>query len=447
MSEVEVVNVEEEEPVWKRRRVQIGAAVGLLVLIIAGWCWHGRSTAAADETAQPIVSVRLAKAEIGPIAQPLDLVGTISARQEATLSPKVSAQIAQMGLLKNRVVHRGDVLAVLESRDLTAQQAEAAAALREAQIGITNTGQGAIPLTNAQDVKAVRDAQGTLDNARKTFERRKTLYEQGGISKKDLEASQLDVAKAEDDLRLAEKSASLHKGTTNPSDLAAAQSKAQQAAGHLAALAAQAGYATIRAPFDGVIGDQFLFQGDFASAGTKMLTIADTSTVIVKAPLSVDASMHVRAGDVATIQPDSLPGVTLQGTVSLVGRAADPQSRSVELWIALPNPDGRLRPNSAARVTVNSGGVPNAVVVPTAAVTLDATNANAGTVMVVDAKSVAHEAKVTTGAHSRERTQITSGLRGGESVVIEGNYGLPDGTKVQNADAAPKPAAAATGSD
>jgi HlyD family secretion protein len=431
MTEVEVVA--EDQPVWKRRGVRIGAAVGLLVLIVAGWCWSRRG-AATDEAAQPIVSVKLAKAEVGPITQPLDLVGTISARQEATLSPKVSAQIAQMGLLKNRVVHRGDVLAVLESRDLTAQQTEAAAALREAEIGITNTGNGAIPLTNAQDVKAVHDAKGTLDNAEKTYERRKTLFEQGGISKKDLEASQLDVTKAEDDLRLAEKSAALHKDTTNPSDLATARSKAQQAAGHLAALQAQAGYATIRAPFDGVVGEQFLFQGDFATAGTKMLTIADTSTVIVKAPLSVDASMHVHAGDVATIQPDSLPGVTLQGTVSLVGSAADPQSRAVELWIALPNADGRLRPNSAARVTVNSGGV-----APTAAVTLDATNANAGTVMVVDDKSVAHEVKVTTGAHSRERTQITSGLKGGETIVIEGNYGLPDGTKVQNADAAPKP--------
>jgi len=437
MSEVEVV---EEQPVWRRRGVQIGAAVVLLILFIAGWFWHRRNT--DEETAQPIVSVRLAKAEIGPIAQPLELAGTISARQEATLSAKVSAQIAKLGLLKNRVVHRGDVLAVLESRDLTAQQAEAAAALREAEIGVANTSSGAIPLTNAQDVKAVRDAQGTLDNARKTYERRKTLFEQGGISKKDLEASELDVAKAEDDLRLAEKSASLHQGTTNPSDLAAARSKAQQAAAHLASLQAQAGYATIRAPFDGVIGDQFLFQGDFANAGAKMLTIADTSTVIVKAPLSVDASMRVHPGDAATIQPDSLPGVTLQGTVSLVGSAADPQSRAVELWITLPNADGRLRPNSTARVTVNSGGVANAVVVPTAAVTLDATNANAGTVMVVDAQSIAHEVKVTTGAHSRERTQITSGLRGGETVVIEGNYGLADGTKVQNVDAVPKSAPA-----
>jgi HlyD family secretion protein len=437
----------EQPPLWRRRPVQIGVAA-LLVLLIAGWCWHKRSAAAAEaDAAPPIVSVRLAKAEVGAITQPLDLVGTITARQEATISPKVSAQIAQMGLLKNRVVRRGDVLAVLESRDLSAQQLEAAAALREAQIGITNVGQGAIPLTNAQDLKAVRDAKGTAENTRKTYERRKTLYDQGGISKKDLEASLLDVTKAEDDLKLAERSAALHQGTTNPSDLATARSKAEQASGHLAALQALAGYATIRAPFDGVIGDQFLYQGDFASAGAKMLTIADTSTVIVKASLSVDAAMRVHAGDTATVQPDSLPGVTLQGTVNLVGGAADAQSRAVELWISLPNAGGRLRPNSAARVTINSGNVQNAVVVPTSAVTLDATNANSGIVMVVDAKSVAHEVKVTTGAHSRERTQISSGLQGGETIVIEGNYGLPDGTKVQNADAVPKPAAAAAEKD
>lgn len=433
----------DEMPIWRRRRVQIGAAVGLFILIVAGWCWHRQNAAGEADAEAPVVSVRLAKAEVGPIAQPLDIVGTITGRQEATISPKVSAQIAQMGLIKNRVVHRGEILAVLESRDLNAQRAEASAALHEAEVGITNTSQGAIPLSNAQDAKAVHDAQGTVDNMRKTYERRKTLFEQGGISKKDLEASQLDLAKAEDDLRLAERSASLHKGTTNPSDLATAKSKAQQASGRLASLTAQADYATIRAPFDGVITDQFLRQGDFATAGTRLLTIADMSTVIVKAPLSIDAAANVHAGDTAIVMPDSMPGVTLHGIVNLVGNAADPQSRAVELWITLPNPDGRLRGNSAARVSVASGNVPNAVIVPTSAVTLDATNANSGTVMVVDAKSVAHETKVTTGAHTRDRTQITSGLHGGETVVIEGNYGLPDGTRVQNAGAAPKTGAKA----
>ncbi len=425
------------EPWWRRRSAQV-VAVTLLVLVAAGWCWHRRASAQPEET-QIVVSVQVANAEVASMAQPIEATGIIQARQEATLSSKISGQITGMALLKNRMVRRGEVLVTLEARDLRAQRAEAAGAAREAQIGVTTTSEGTIPLTDAQDARAVRDAQATLVNARKILERRRTLYESGGISKKDLETSQLDVIKAEDDVRLAEKSAALHRGTTSPGDLATARSKAQQAADRLAALDAQAGYATIRAPFDGVVTDQFLRQGDFAAPGVRLLTISDASNVIIKAPISDEAATHVRAGDAVTVQPDDLPGSTLRAQVTLVGRSADPLSHSVELWVSLPNPGGQLRANGTARILVASGSVPDAVVVPTAAITLDATNANAGTVMVVDGQSVAHEVHVTTGSHTRERTRILSGLRGGETVVIEGNYGLPDGTRVEVARAAAPP--------
>ena len=344
-----------------------------------------------EQETQPVVSVRVARAEIGAIAQPIELVGTIAARQEASVGPKIGGQIAQMALLKNRVVHAGEVLARIEARDVAAQRAEAAAAV-----------------TTARD--AIPPARAALETARRTSERRKELYAKGGISKKDVEASELDVATAAGALKTA-------------------NSKVAEAESHLASFNAQLGYAEVRAPFDGVVTEQFLREGDFAAAGAKLVTVADTSSVIVKAPLSDEQAARVHAGDGVTIQPDA--GTMLQGRVDLIGRSADPQSRAVELWVTLPNADGRLRANSAARVTVASAGVANAVVVPTSAVTLEATNASAGTVIVVDAKSVAHEVRVTIGAHTRERTQITSGLHGGETVVIEGNYGLPDGTKVQ----------------
>ena len=422
-------------PLWRRPAARV-AAILIVILLVAGWCWHRRSSASTEEN-QIVVAVQVAKAEVTSMAQPIEVVGTIQARQEATLSSKISAQVVSMPLLMNRVVHRGDVLVRLEARDVNAQRAEAQGAAREAQIAVTTTAQGTIPLTEAQDVKAVRDAQATLANMRKILERRRVLFSQGGISKKDLEASQLDVTRAEDDLRLAEQSAALHRGTTNPAELATAKSKAQQAADRLAAIDAQAGYALIRAPFDGIVTAQFVHQGDFAASGTKLLTIGDASNVIIRAPVSDAAATHVRAGDQVSVQPDDLPGTTLQAQVTLVGRSADPLSHSVELWVSLPNSAGRLRSNGTARVIIASGSVPNAVVVPTSAITLDATNANAGTVMVVDAQSLAHEVKVTTGAHTRARTQILSGLRGGETVVVEGNYGLPDGTKVESSKVAP----------
>ena len=358
-----------------------------LALLFAG-C-HGGT---AEQEAQPVVSVRVARAEVGSIAQPIELVGTITARREAAVSAKINGSIAEMPLLKNRTVRSGEVLARVEARDLGAQRAEAAAAV-----------------TTAKD--AVPPAEAALENARRVYERRQELYAKGGISKKDLESSQLDVANAAGALKTA-------------------NSRVAEAASHLGSLDAQLGYAEVRAPFDGVVSDQFAYQGDFASAGSKLLTIADASTVIVKAPLSDDAASRVHPGDAATIMPDDLPGVALQARVTLVGRSADPQSRAVEVWVTLPNPGGRLRPNGAAHVTIASSAAANAVIVPTPAVTLDATNANGGAVMVVDAQSVAHEVQVTIGAHDRQRTQITSGLHGGETVVVEGNYGLPDKTKV-----------------
>ena len=143
------------------------------------------------------------------------------------------------------------------------------------------------------------------------------------------------------------------------------------------------------------------------------------------------------------VVPDDEPGQSFPGTINLVGRAADPQSHSVEVWVLVPNPTGRLRPNGVARVVIAAQAVASAVIVPASAVTLDATNGNSGTVMVVDDKSIAHEVHVTIGVRSGGRMQITSGLKGGETVVIEGNYGLPDGTKVAIPSATSAPAAAA----
>jgi len=427
---------------WRERRVIIAAAivVGLLLIVLLWRSCHG--TAAAGEP-NVVVSVQVAKVERGAIASEVIAVATLAARREATISPRVAAPIAQMPLLTNRPVHAGDVLAVLESRDLAAQRAEAAAAVTEAETTAHTTANGSVPLTNAQDVKAVRDARGALDNAQKTYERRKVLYDQGGISKKELEASQLAVTQAEDDLRLAEASTSAHRGVTNPGDIRVAEARAQQSRKRLANLDAQLGYTVIRAPFNGMVTQQFQYQGELANPGGKLLTIADTSNLIAKMQLGEETATRLKVGDTVKVVPDDLPGQPFPGTINLVGRAADPQSHSVEVWVLVPNPTGRLRPNGVARVVIAAQAVASAVIVPASAVTLDATNGNSGTVMVVDDKSIAHEVHVTIGVRSGGRMQITSGLKGGETVVIEGNYGLPDGTKVAIPSATSAPAAAA----
>jgi HlyD family secretion protein len=417
---------------WRERGGWLIVAVvfALLALLII-WISAGRKKTEEEETEAAVVSVRVAKAERGTISSEVSALGTIFPREAATVSSKINAQIKQMPLIRNKRARAGDVIATLEARDIQAQRAEAAAALQEAQANARLTSGGTIPEATAQDQKAVRDAQANVANAQATFERRRVLYERGGISKKDLEASQLALTTAENELRAAETAARLHQSTTNPSNRELASARVKQAQERVAALDAQLSYAAIRAPFSGVITEQFQYEGEYATAGGKLFTIADASEVIVKAPFPDTVTAQIKVGDPATVLPQELSGEELTGAVSLVSRASDPQSRTVEVWINLKNEAGRLRANSAARVVIATVTETDTVIVPSSAVTLDASDTDEGKVMVVDDESVAHETNVTVGIHTPDHMQITSGLKGGETVVIEGNYALPDESKVE----------------
>ena len=418
--------------VRQRNIILIGGAIGLVAIFAVLIVWRLRRSGEEKESeVTPLVSVKVVKADKGNIASQITAVGTIWPREKADVGAKVSAQIKQMALLKNKYVRAGDVIAVLESRDLQAQRAEAAGALREARANERSLITGTIPKTNAEDQKALLDARAKVNNARAVYERRRTLFDKGGISQKDLESSKLDLSTAEDELRLDEQTVALRSRSLNPNDRELAAARTAQAQQHLATLDAQLSYATIRSPINGIVTDQFQYEGEFASAGGKLVTIADTSTVIVKAPFSDTAVSQLKTGDVAKVLPTDSSAEEMTGQVTLLGRSSDPANRTVEVWVTLANGDGKLRANGSAQVTVLANSKDDAVVVPASAVTLDASNEDEGTVMVVDAENVAHEVKVKVGIRADDRLEIVEGLKGGETVVIEGNYALRDGTKVE----------------
>jgi HlyD family secretion protein len=447
--EVGPLQTEEEQARWlalrrerlareRRRNLIMAASIAVLALVVlVFFVWRWRNSTAADKPAAVVVSVKVATVEKETIAAPVSAVGTIFPREQATVGPKISAQIKTMGLLKNKLVRAGEVIAVLESRDLVAQRNEAIAALNQERANERSVTTGTIPQTNAQDQKALRDAQAKVATTRAIYDRRLVLFQNGGISKKDLESSQMDLTTAENELRLAEQTVALRLKSLNPNDRALASARVQAAQQRVATLDAQLSYATIRSPITGIVTDQFQYEGEFAAAGGKLVNIADISEVIVKAPFADTVAAQLKVGDSAKVVPTDTTGEEMTGKVTLISRASDPQNRTVEVWVTLGNGGGRLRANGAAQITAATLTKNDAIVVPAAALTLDASNANEGTVMVVDAGNVAHETKVTIGIRTPDKIEITEGLKGGETVVIEGNYALPDGTKVEVEQEAP----------
>lgn len=253
---------------------------------------------------------------------------------------------------------------------------------------------------------------------------------------KDVEAAQLALTVAEDNLRLVERTATLRASAIIPNDQALAQSAVTQAEQRVASINTQLSFAQIRAPLSGIVTDQFQFEGEYAAPGARLVNIADISEVIVKANFADTIVSNIKVGDAATVLPSDIPDERMGGRVSLISHASDPLNRSIEIWVSLGNAAGRLRVGSAAEVIVATNTANDALIVPASAVTLDATNADTGTVMLVDKDSVAHETKIKVGIRTPDAIQIIEGLNAGDTVVIEGNYALPDNTKVEtNAEA------------
>jgi HlyD family secretion protein len=426
----------DDAEVSPRRKFFVVLGVVLLVFVLIGvYFYLERSKTTVETKEEPkeetVVSVKVAKAEKETIAQEFTALATVAPAEQSTVAASISAQIKQMRLLKNQFVKQGEVLAVLASQDLTAQRNEAKAALDEARLNLETLQKVTIPQTKAQTDKELADAKAGLDNARATYERRKDLYEKGGLSLKELEASKLALQNAENALRLAEANSRLNTSAVNPNARAIAENKIKQAQERINTIDTQANLADIRAPISGIVTDQFQYEGEFAAQGARLLTIADIGAVIVKANFADTVVASLQTGDAVTIYLPSAPDERMTGKVTLISRSADTQNRTVEVWANFANGRGLLRAGDAVQFVISAKPAEDAVVVPASAVTLDASNSDEGTVMTVDDDSVAHETKIKVGIRQGDKYQITEGLEGGETVVIEGNYALPDGTKVE----------------
>ena len=407
----------------------------LIALLLATGC-NPSEPVASDETPEVVVRVQVAQAKTRPVSQQSVAQGTIFPLRQATVSAVQGGQISTMPLWKNRHVDKGETLAELNMRDLEAQRNEARSLVREAEVNLHNLQHSANPLAAANARKELAQTASTLRNARALLERRQALFQEGGIALKDLQDSQLALSLAQANYTLSQRSAKLLSTATTPGSVELARTKLDQARLRVATLESPLSFAQIRAPISGTVIDQFQFLGEFVTPGTRLLTIADLSEVIVKGQFADTVMARLRVGEQAEVRPLDRPGVKLVGRVSALSAVTDAQSRSGEVWVNLSNRDGRLRSGGVCEVSVQAHPLP-AVMVPASAVTRDTPESQEGQVCVVDSQGIAHHRKVRCGIQQSDWMEISSGLKAGETVVTEGNYALPDNQRVSTESSRP----------
>jgi RND family efflux transporter MFP subunit len=157
------------------------------------------------------------------------------------------------------------------------------------------------------------------------------------------------------------------------------------------------------------------------------MTVMDLSQVVARAHIPASEAALLKVGDPAEI---SAPGIKkpVEGKVTVVSPALDPNSTTVQVWVQAPNPGNQLKPGITGTITAVAEKVSDALVIPSSALLTDSGHKY---VMVIGADQKAHQTEVTTGIDQGDKVQITSGLKAGELIVSQDAYGLPDGTKVK----------------
>ncbi len=405
-----------------QRRIKTVAAASILLL--AAGC--SKPEEKEPETVVPVQTAAVRKA---PIQRIVRAQAILYPADQAAIMPKISAPVRKFYVNRGDHVHQGQLLAELENRDLTAAALEAKGNYDQAEANYHSTTAASLPEEVAKAHTDVQAAKETMDAAQKVFESRKGLFDQGALPRKQLDEAQVAYVQARSQYDVAARHLDGLVKVGKGAQTKAAQAQVDAALGRRQGADAQLEYSRINSPIAGVVTDRPLYAGEMATAGTPLVTVMDVSRVIARANIPVNQLSFLKAGNSATISTlDSSAAV--QGKVTVVSPALDPNSTTAEVWVLALNPGERLRPGSTVQVDVLAENIRDAVVIPTSAL-LPAREGTGDTVLVVGSDSLAYMRSVDIGVRETDRVQVLKGLTPGEQVVTVGGFGVQDKTRVK----------------
>lgn len=374
------------------------------------------------------VAVQTVKVEQQSISEIVNGGGSIFPLHQASLSPKVSSPVKAFYANRGDRVHRGQLLAVLENRDLAGAAVSAQGSYDQAKANYAKTLQSGLPEQLQTAELAQKNAAAALDAQQKLYDSYLWLYQQHAGARKPVDQAEVALIAAKNQELAARKQLTDLQSGGRTQQANAAKGQVESARGQFLSAQAQLDYTHLRSPIDGVMADRAVYPGDIAPAGTPLITVMDVSRIFVRLHLPHSQSTLLKLGAPGEIH---IPGVqkTVAGKIAVISPALDPNSTTVEVWVEAPNPDNNLQPGTSVHVDVVARVVPDARVIPLSAVLADSSGDKA--VMAVAPDLRVHRQSITTGIENNGMVQVLSGLRVGEEIVSIGAYGLPDNTKVK----------------
>lgn len=288
------------------RAIQSFPVTVVMLCAMAALC--GCKKKEADAPA-PVVTVQAAQPTRGPISEEIAADALLAPLSQAAISPRISAPIRAEYVQRGAHVRSGQLLVVLEDRDLQGSAMDSKGAVQSAEANYTATTQATVPEELAKAKADASQLKTALEVAHKTTTERQNLYKQGAISGRDVDTAVAAEAQAKANYDTAEVHAAAVARTTRKTDTQTAQGQLTSAKGKLVNAEAQVSYANLRSPINGIVTDRPMFPGETAAAGVPVITVMDTSSLLAKLHLAQAAAQKLTLGHKAEVH---VPGSTLR---------------------------------------------------------------------------------------------------------------------------------------
>lgn len=403
-------------------------ALALLSAVLSPACKK-----ASDAGTAAVVTVQAEHPEVGEISEHVLADAILSPVAEAAISPKVTAPVRTFYVQRGSKVKKGQLLAVLENRDLDAQALDNQGQYAAAQASFDMQTKAQAPEDFHKAELDVAQAKAQLDLQQQIADSRRQLFAEGAIPGRDYDTAKAALVQAQAAFDVAQNHLDSFRAVGREAVVQQAQGQLSSAKGKYLAAQAQVSYSEIRSPITGVVTDRPLFAGETANSGTPLITVMDTSSLIAKVHLAQTVADQLKVGDEASVL---IPAVEkpVPAKVFLVSPALDPGSTTVEVWLRISNKGEKYQAGTPVRTSIKGKTIAKAVKIPLSAV-LTAPDGSKS-VMVVGADGVAHKRAVEVGIDDGEDVQVTKGLDASQTVITSGSYGLDEGTRVKIGKAA-----------
>ena len=389
----------------------------VVVLAIAGGLLYQRDSTSAEGpggsgggrgmAARPPMPVEFATVKRGPVSERVTIVGNLIGAATVEAVPKVNGRLQEVHVRLGDRVRKGQPIAKVEDREIREQVRQQEAAYKVA-------------------AATIRQREADLKLAQTNLERNRTLLERQLLPRQTFDDTE-----------------ARHQAALAQLDLARAQF--EQSKARLDELRINLSNTVISSPVNGFIGKRYLDPGASVSPNAPVVSIVDIHVVRMVANVVEKDVKRLELGMPAEVSVDAFPGETFSGRIKRIAPVFDPQTRTAEMEIEVPNAHFRLKPGMYARVDLTTESRDNAMTVPSNAV-IDVDGRTGvfvatgpqpassppagGAPSGAQATMTAKFQPVQIGIRDANHVEITSGITDGARVITTGATALKDGDQI-----------------